>query len=37
VFIWKEFKGAKGVNGLLAAMFLLFVAGLSLIIFSRLY
>jgi glucose uptake protein len=37
VFIWKEFKGAKGVNGLLTAMFLLFVAGLSLIIVSRLY
>ncbi len=35
VFIWKEFKGAKkGVNGLLAAMFLLFVAGLALIIIS---
>lgn len=37
VFIWKEFKGAKGVNGLLTAMFLLFVVGLSLIIISRLY
>jgi glucose uptake protein len=37
VFIWKEFKGAKGVNGLLTAMFLLFVVGLSLIIVSRLY
>ena len=35
VFIWKEFKGAKkGVNGLLAAMFLLFIAGLALIIVS---
>ena len=35
VFIWKEFKGAKkGVYGLLAAMFLLFVAGLALIIVS---
>lgn len=33
VFIWKEFKGAgKGVYGLLAAMFCLFVAGLALII-----
>ena len=37
VFIWKEFKSAKGVTGLLIAMFLLFVAGLSLIIISRLY
>ena len=33
VFIWKEFKGGgKGVYGLLAAMFCLFVAGLALII-----
>lgn len=37
VFIWKEFRGAKGVTGLLTAMFLLFVAGLALIIVSRLY
>jgi len=37
VFIWKEFKGAKGVTGLLTAMFLLFVVGLALIILSRLY
>ena len=37
VFIWKEFKGAKGVNGLLASMFLLFIVGLSLIIIARLY
>ncbi|TVR70147.1 MAG: multidrug DMT transporter permease [Marinilabiliales bacterium] len=37
VFIWKEFKGAKGVNGLLTAMFLFFVVGLGLIIASRLY
>ena len=35
VFIWKEFLGAKkGVYGLLAAMFCLFVAGLALIIIS---
>ncbi|MCQ2183970.1 MAG: GRP family sugar transporter [Bacteroidales bacterium] len=35
VFIWKEFKGAKkGVNGLLASMFVLFIAGLALIIIS---
>ena len=37
VFIWKEFKGAKGVKGLLTAMFLLFFVGLALIIASRLY
>ena len=37
VFIWKEFKGAKGVNGLLTAMFLFFVVGLALIIAARLY
>ncbi len=37
VFIWKEFKGAKGVNGLLTAMFTLFFVGLALIILSRLY
>jgi glucose uptake protein len=37
VFIWKEFKGAKRVNGLLTAMFLCFIAGLSLIIIARLY
>lgn len=35
VFIWKEFKGApKGTNGLLLAMFALFIAGLALIIYS---
>jgi glucose uptake protein len=37
VFIWKEFKGAKGVNGLLTAMFLFFVVGLAMIIAARLY
>jgi glucose uptake protein len=37
VFIWKEFKGAKGVSGLLTAMFLFFAVGLALIIASRLY
>jgi len=37
VFIWKEFKGAKVVKGLLAAMFLFFIAGLVLIIIARLY
>jgi glucose uptake protein len=36
VFVWKEFKGApKGTNGLLAAMFLFYVAGLSLLILSK--
>ncbi len=35
VFIWKEFKAApKGTNILLALMFLLFVAGLGLIIIA---
>lgn len=35
VFIWKEFKGAgKGVNQLLLLMFLLFTAGLVLIIWA---
>ncbi len=37
VFIWKEFKGAKGVTGLLTAMFLFFVVGLALIIAARLF
>jgi glucose uptake protein len=35
VFIWKEFKGAsKVVNQLLLLMFLLFTAGLMLIIWA---
>jgi len=35
IFIWKEFKGAKkGVNGLLAMMFVCFIAGLAFIIIS---
>lgn len=35
VFIWKEFKGAnKSVNTLLAFMFLLFTAGLAMIIMA---
>lgn len=35
VFIWKEFKNApKGTNGLIAVMFLLFVAGLALLIYA---
>lgn len=36
VFIWKEFKdAAPGTNRLIAAMFALFIAGLGLIIYSR--
>jgi glucose uptake protein len=35
VFIWKEFKGAsKNTNGLLAAMFILFIAGIISIIYA---
>jgi glucose uptake protein len=37
VFIWKEFKGVKEVSKLLTAMFLLFIAGLALIIMARVY
>jgi len=37
VFIWKEFKNApKGVNPMLALMFLLYIIGLVLIIVARL-
>ena len=37
VFIWREFKGApKGVSKILAAMFLFFVVGLGLIIWTKL-
>jgi glucose uptake protein len=36
VFVWKEFRGARrGVPGLLAAMFLCFIAGLALIVLAR--
>lgn len=36
IFIWKEFKSApKGTNTLIALMFLLFIAGLSLIIMAK--
>jgi glucose uptake protein len=36
VFVWREFRGARpGVTGLLAAMFLCFIAGLGLIILAR--
>ena len=34
VFIWKEFKGAKGTTLLLSLMFLFFILGLGLIILS---
>lgn len=35
IFIWKEFKGAsRGVNYLLACMFVFFIAGLGAIILS---
>ena len=37
VFIWKEFKGAKkGTGALLAAMFVLFIAGLAAIVVAGL-
>ena len=36
VFVWKEFKGApKGTNALLAAMFLLYMTGLTILIASK--
>ncbi|MGQ8338076.1 multidrug DMT transporter permease [Sunxiuqinia sp. A32] len=34
VFIWKEFKGAKGTSGMLTAMFALFLVGLGMIIYA---
>ena len=37
VFVWKEFAGApKGTNKMLAAMFIFFIVGLSLIVIARL-
>jgi glucose uptake protein len=36
VFVWKEFKGVKGITNSLTAMFLLFVVGLGMIIYSGL-
>jgi glucose uptake protein len=36
VFIWKEFKGSKGTTGLLATMFVLFFAGIGMIIYAGL-
>ena len=36
IFIWKEFKGSKKpVGGLLALMFVFFIAGLALIVMAR--
>ena len=36
VFVWKEFKEApKGTNRLIALMFLLFILGLALVVYSR--
>ena len=36
IFVWKEFKNApKGTNALLALMFLFYIIGLALIIYSR--
>jgi len=34
VFIWKEFKGMKGTNGLLASMFVLFFVGIGMLIYA---
>lgn len=36
VFIWKEFGRAEGLKGILVTMFLLYLAGLALIIAARL-
>lgn len=36
VFIWKEFKGAKGTTGLLATMFILFFIGIGMLIYAGL-
>lgn len=36
VFIWKEFIGSKGTAGLLATMFVLFFAGIGMIIYAGL-
>ena len=37
VFVWKEFKGAPaGTSGMISAMFVLFIAGLGMIIAARL-
>lgn len=37
VFIWKEFKGVKGVNALITSMFILYVVGLAIIIMARMF
>ncbi len=36
VFVWREFRGAKGTNGLLRAMFIAFVLGLAMIVYAGL-
>ena len=37
VFVWKEFRGApRGTGVMLTAMFLLFISGLSLLVFAKL-
>lgn len=36
VFVWREFKGVKGITNSLTAMFLLFVIGLGMIIYAGL-
>lgn len=36
VFVWREFRGAKGTIGLLSAMFIAFVLGLTMIIYAGL-
>ncbi len=35
IFVWREFKAAKGVAGLLGTMIICYLLGLALIIFSR--
>lgn len=34
LLIWKEFRGVKGVNGLLIAMFILFISGIAMLIYA---
>lgn len=37
VFVWREFKDApKGTNSIIAAMFVCFVAGLGILVVSKL-
>ena len=37
VFIWKEFRGVKGVNALITLMFIFYFLGLGVIISSRIF